>query len=52
MVSKLGNGYLFTNRTKVYATYLDKTLEDNDTWNTITYYKDIQINEELPKTGI
>jgi len=52
MLDKLGNGFLFTNRTKVTATYINETLEARDVWNTVTYYKEIKINEELPKTGL
>lgn len=53
MLEGLGNGYVFTNYTKIIGKYFDKYLEDNDKWTTITYKKDIQIDkEELPNTGV
>lgn len=50
IVDGLGNGYLFTNNTKVKGTYFEKEVEDNDNWTTITYYKEIKVDEILPKT--
>lgn len=50
MLDNLGNGFVFTNRTKVFGTYLDKYVEDTDEWTTITYFKEIQL-EKLPRTG-
>ncbi|MGN0973311.1 MAG: collagen binding domain-containing protein [Bacilli bacterium] len=46
----LGNGYVFTNKTKVKGTYFEKEVEDNDDWTTITYFKEINIEEVLPRT--
>lgn len=46
----LGNGYVFTNKTKVKGTYFEKEVEDNDDWTTITYFKEIKVNEVLPRT--
>lgn len=51
MKDNLGNGFVFTNHTMVSGNYGDKYVEDKDDWTTITYYKDIKINEKLPKTG-
>lgn len=51
MKDNLGNGFIFTNHTMVSGNYEDKYVEDKDDWTTITYYKDIKINEKLPKTG-
>lgn len=51
MKDNLGNGFVFTNHTMVSGNYEDKYVEDKDDWTTITYYKDIKINEKLPKTG-
>lgn len=50
MLDNLGNGFVFTNNTKVYGNYLEAYVEDSDNWTTITYYKTIQL-EKLPKTG-
>ena len=50
IVEGLGNGYVFTNSTKVKGTYFEKKVEDNDDWTTITYYKEIKVDEILPKT--
>ena len=50
IVDGLGNGYVFTNNTKVKGTYFAKEVEDNDNWTTITYYKEIKVDEILPKT--
>ena len=46
----LGNGYVFTNKTKVKGTYYEKEVEANDDWTTITYFKEIRVGEVLPKT--
>ncbi len=46
----LGNGYVFTNKTKVKGTYFEQQVEDNDEWTTITYFKEIKIEEVLPRT--
>lgn len=51
MKDNSGNGFVFTNHTMVSGNYEDKYVEDKDDWTTITYYKDIKINEKLPKTG-
>ena len=50
IIEGLGNGYVFTNKTKVKGTYFEKEVEDNDDWTTITYYKEIKVDEILPKT--
>ncbi len=50
MLDGLGNGFVFTNNTKVSGNYLERYTEDIDSWTTITYYKDIQL-EKLPRTG-
>ena len=52
IVDGLGNGYVFTNKTKVKGTYFEKEVEDNDDWTTITYFKEIKIEEVLPRTRI
>ena len=46
----LGNGYVFTNKTKVKGNYFEKEVEDNDDWTTITYFKEIKVEEVLPRT--
>lgn len=46
----LGNGYVFTNKTKVKGTYYEKEVEVNDDWTTITYFKEIRVDDILPKT--
>lgn len=51
MLDNLGNGFVFTNNTKVSGTYLEKYIEDTDKWTTITYFKEIELNEILPRTG-
>lgn len=51
MLDGLGNGYIFTNKTKVSGNYLDRYVEDTDNWNTITYFKEIQVSKKLPRTG-
>ena len=48
----LGNGYVFTNKTKVKGNYFEKEVEDNDDWTTITYFKEIKVEEVLPRTRI
>ena len=50
MLDGLGNGFVFTNHTKVSGTYYDACVEDTDDWTTITYYKEIKVNEVLPRT--
>lgn len=49
MLDNLGNGFVFTNNTKVSGTYFEKYVEDTDKWTTITYYKEIQL-DKLPRT--
>lgn len=51
MLGNLGDGFVFTNNTKVSGTYFEKYVEDKDKWTTITYYKEIQL-DKLPRTGI
>ena len=51
MLEGLGNGFIFTNNTKVSGTYFEKYVEDVDDWHTITYYKDIIVLDKLPRTG-
>ncbi len=46
----LGNGYVFTNKTKVKGTYFEQEIEDNDDWTTITYFKEIKVEDVLPRT--
>lgn len=46
----LGNGYVFTNNTKVRGTYFEKEVEDKDDWTTITYFKEIKVDDVLPRT--
>ena len=50
MLDGLGNGFVFTNNTKVSGNYLDKYVEANDKWTTTTYEKSIQL-DTLPRTG-
>ncbi len=50
IVDGLGNGYVFTNHTKVSGTYFEKYIEDTDDWTTITYFKEIKVNNVLPRT--
>ena len=52
MLDKLPNGFVFTNKTKVSATYFEAYVEDNDEWTTITYKKEIELNKTLPRTRI
>ena len=51
MLDNLPNGFIFVNHTKVSGNYKDIYVEDKDDWKTIIYYKDIELNEKLPKTG-
>ena len=51
MLDDLGNGFVFTNYTKVFGNYEDKYVEDNDEWKTITYFKEIKVTQKLPRTG-
>ncbi len=52
MLDGLGNGFVFTNYTKVSGNYFEKYVEDKDEWTTITYFKEIETTKKLPKTGI
>ena len=51
MLDNLPNGFVFVNHTKVSGNYEDVYVEDKDDWKTITYYKDIELEEKLPRTG-
>ena len=51
MLENLGNGFVFTNYTKVFGNYLYKYVEDTDEWSTVTYFKEIEITKKIPKTG-
>ena len=51
MLEGLGNGFVFTNYTKVFGTYKDKYVEDTDEWTTVTYFKEIEVTQKLPRTG-
>ena len=51
MLDNLPNGFIFVNHTKVSGNYKDKYVEDKDDWKTITYYKEIELSEKLPRTG-
>ena len=51
MLDNLPNGFVFVNHTKVSGNYKDKYIEDTDDWKTITYYKEIELSEKLPRTG-
>ena len=51
MLDGLGNGFVFTNHTKVLENYKDEYVEDTDKWTTITYFKEIEKIEKLPRTG-
>ncbi len=51
MLDGLGNGFVFTNHTKVSGTYYDAYVEDTDDWTTITYFKEIEVTQKLPRTG-
>lgn len=52
MLENLGDGFIFTNNTKVSGNYKEKYVEEKDEWNTITYFKELNLKEyELPKTG-
>ena len=51
MLDNLPNGFIFVNHTKVSGNYKDKYVEGKDDWKTITYYKDIELSEKLPRTG-
>ena len=41
---------MFTNNTKVKGNYFEKEVEDNDDWTTITYFKEIKVDDVLPRT--
>lgn len=51
MLDNLPNGFIFVNHTKVSGNYEDIYVEDKDDWKTITYYKEIEIMQKLPRTG-
>lgn len=51
MLDNLGNGFVFTNYTKVFGSYEDKYVEDTDEWTTVTYFKEIEVTQKLPRTG-
>lgn len=51
MLEGLRNGFVFTNYTKVFGTYEDKYVEDTDEWTTVTYFKEIEVTQKLPRTG-
>jgi uncharacterized surface anchored protein len=51
MLDGLGNGFVFTNYTKVFGNYEDKYVEDIDEWTTVTYFKEIETTQKLPRTG-
>lgn len=51
MLDNLPNGFIFVNHTKVSGNYKDVYVEDKDDWKTITYYKEIELSEKLPRTG-
>jgi len=51
VLDDLNNGFTFTNSTKVSGNYLEKKIEDSDTWTTIIYNRKVEKSKELPKTG-
>lgn len=51
MLDDLPNGFIFVNHTKVSGNYKDIYVEDKDDWTTITYYKEIETTQKLPRTG-
>ena len=51
MLNNLPNGFIFVNHTKVSGNYKDIYVEDKDDWTTITYYKEIETTQKLPRTG-
>ena len=51
MLDNLPNGFIFVNHTKVSGNYKDIYVEDKDDWKTITYYKEIELTDKLPRTG-
>ena len=51
MLDNLPNGFIFVNHTKVSGKYKDIYVEDKDDWTTITYYKEIETTQKLPRTG-
>ena len=51
MLDNLPNGFIFVNHTKVSGNYKDIYVEDKDDWSTITYYKEIETTQKLPRTG-
>ncbi len=52
MLDNLPNGFIFTNKTKVFGTYYEAYVEDNDDWTTIIYKKEITLNKVLPRIRI
>ncbi len=51
MLDNLENGFKFTNYTKVFGNYEDKYVEDTDEWTTVTYFKEIETTQNLPRIG-
>ena len=51
MLDNLPNGFIFVNHTKASGNYKDIYVEDKDDWKTITYLKEIEITQKLPRTG-
>lgn len=51
MLDNLPNGFVFVNHTKVSGNYENIYVEDKDDWKTITYYKEIETMQKLPRTG-
>ena len=51
MLDNLPNGFIFVNHTKVSGNYKDIYVEDKDEWTTITYYKEMETTQKLPRTG-
>lgn len=51
LLEGLGNGLVFENITNVSGNYLDKYVEAQDNWKTITYFKTLNVMSVLPKTG-
>ena len=51
MLDNLPNGFIFVNHTKASGNYKDIYVEDKDDWKTITYLKEIETTQKLPRTG-
>lgn len=51
MLDNLPNGFIFVNHTKISGNYKDVYVEDKDDWTTITYFKEIETTQKLPRTG-